>query len=249
MTRRIGPSLFQAGVKRAIDVLGSSVALAVLSPVIFVAHQLAQREAGDTGFYRQVRIGRHGRQFRVLKFRTMRVSDSVGTVVTVKGDPRVTRWGRRLRRSKLDEVPQLWNVLIGEMSLVGPRPDVPGFADRLSGDDRDVLLVRPGITGPASIRWRYEEEILARVRSPETFNREFVYPDKLRVNLEYVRSFTLAKDLRYIVRTVWPKRGDTVTPEEILRVKAHHFVRPRRPLSADTRKDWYAAVWDQRPSK
>lgn len=124
------------------------------------------------------------------------------TTVTTANDPRVTRWGRFWRMTKIDELPQLINVLKGDMSLVGPRPDVPGFADHLEGDDRIVLSVRPGITGPATLKYRKEEEILAGVDNAEAYNREVIFPDKVRLNREYVQNWSFSKDLWYIWRTV-----------------------------------------------
>jgi lipopolysaccharide/colanic/teichoic acid biosynthesis glycosyltransferase len=122
--------------------------------------------------------------------------------VTTAGDSRITVSGRWLRRYKIDELPQLWNVLKGDMSLVGPRPDVEGYADRLEGDERIVLSVRPGITGPASLKYRNEEEILASVDDPVRYNDEVIWPDKVKMNMEYIREWSFGKDIGYIVATV-----------------------------------------------
>ena len=138
--------------------------------------------------------------FKVVKLRTMRPEN--GTTVTTANDARITAMGQRLRRWKLDELPQLWNVLIGDMSFVGPRPDVPGFLDKLTGEDRALLTLRPGITGPASLKYRDEEQILAQVGEPERYNAEVIWPDKVRINLEYLRSWSLGKDLGFIIKTV-----------------------------------------------
>ena len=124
-----------------------------------------------------------------------------GSTVTVANDARVTRLGAWLRKSKLDELPQLYNVFVGEMSFVGPRPDVPGFADRLTGDFRQVLDLRPGITGPATIKYRDEEMLLERVSDPENYNKTVIFPDKAKINLEYLNSWSLLKDVRYILVT------------------------------------------------
>jgi len=124
----------------------------------------------------------------------------------VNGDDRVTHLGRLLRRYKLDELPELWNVLKGEMSLVGPRPDVPGYADRLAGSDREVLRLKPGITGPATLKYANEEHILAAAPDPKRFNDEVIFPDKVRINLEYMRNWSLVEDIRILWRTVF--RGD-----------------------------------------
>ena len=124
------------------------------------------------------------------------------TNVTADGDQRITKTGRILRKLKIDELPQLFNVLLGQMSLVGPRPDVPGFADQLTGDDRIILSIRPGITGPASIAFRNEEEILASVDDPETYNREVIWPEKVAINKQYVQSQSLLGDVKLILQTV-----------------------------------------------
>lgn len=126
-----------------------------------------------------------------------------GTTVTTSNDKRITPLGAKLRRWKLDELPQLWNVLKGEMSLVGPRPDVPGFADKLEGTDRELLQLQPGITGPATLKYRNEEELLAGSDDPERFNAEVIWPDKVRINLSYLNGWSLKKDLAIIYETVF----------------------------------------------
>jgi len=133
----------------------------------------------------------------------MRPTKQPGTTVTKRGDPRITRLGAFFRRTKIDELPQLWNVLIGQMSFVGPRPDVPGFADKLTGNEREVLKLRPGITGPATLKYRNEEELLAAQSDPEKYNREVIFPDKVRINLDYMRNWSLRKDISYIWQTVF----------------------------------------------
>ena len=144
----------------------------------------------------------NGKQFPLLKLRSMRVIAGSQTNVTADGDQRITKTGRILRKLKIDELPQLFNVLLGQMSLVGPRPDVPGFADQLTGDDRIILSIRPGITGPASIAFRKEEEILASVDDPETYNREVIWPEKVAINKQYVQSQSLLGDVKLILQTV-----------------------------------------------
>ena len=157
--------------------------------------------SGRPVFFRQERVGRGGRLFRVAKFRTMVVRPAGDSTVTVAGDARMTPVGAFLRCWKLDELPQLWNVLVGDMSLVGPRPDVPGYADRLQGEARRVLELRPGLTGPATVAYRNEEEILAHQPDPVRYNDEVIWPDKVRLNLEYLNSASLGKDLGYLWRT------------------------------------------------
>jgi len=192
-----------AAVKRTIDVLIALAGLALTGWVIVLAWLCIRWQTGEPGFFLQDRVGRQGRLFQVIKLRTMRSGHADGTVVTVAGDPRVTPIGRLLRRYKLDELPQLINVLAGDMSLVGPRPDVPGFADALTGEDRVILSVRPGITGPASLKYRSEEAMLAQTADPEAYNRDVIWPDKVRINRKYVEHYRLWDDARYLWKTVF----------------------------------------------
>jgi len=149
----------------------------------------------------QWRIGRGGNPFRICKFRTMH-QQAQGDSVTVAGDPRVTRIGHWLRHSKVDCLTELVNVLIGQMSLVGPRPDVAGYADQLQGDDRRLLQLRPGITGPASIKYRNEEELLAQQADPKWYNDNVIWPDKVRINLDYLDNWSFFEDIRLIFKTI-----------------------------------------------
>ena len=192
----------QALVKRSLDVVLAGVGLVLTAPVQVAGWIAATVSTGRNGLFRQQRIGRGGSPFVVLKLRTMRDQPELTSTVTTTRDDRVTRTGAWLRRYKIDELPQLWNVLRGDMSLVGPRPDVQGFADVLTGDDRIVLTVRPGITGPAALAYRHEEEILAAVPDAETHNRDVVWPDKVRINREYVHGWTMAGDLTYILESI-----------------------------------------------
>ncbi len=155
----------------------------------------------------QERIGRRGIPFRIWKFRTMRDAAGPNADITVAGDPRITKTGRWLRRFKLDELPQLFNVLKGEMSFVGPRPDVPGFADKLEGEALEVLRVRPGITGPATLAFRNEEDLLAQAEDPKRYNDEVIFPEKVRLNLQYARKMSLRADIGYILKTIFPASG------------------------------------------
>ena len=139
-----------------------------------------------------------------MKFRTMYVGAQTQGSITTATDSRITSVGRVLRRYKLDELPQLWNVLKGEMSFVGPRPDVPGYADRLQGEDRKLLELLPGITGPATLLFRDEEQLLDMVKDKKAFNDEVVYPEKVRINLEYLHTSTFWRDIGYIIATVFP---------------------------------------------
>lgn len=198
-----GPlSLRERCCKRLFDIGVSLVVLTLFSVVIFIAWLIASFETKSNGFFLQERIGRYGRPFRVIKIRTMRPTLSIATTVTVASDPRITFFGAWFRKYKIDELPQLINVLCGDMSLVGPRPDVPGFADQLLGDDRLILMIRPGITGPASLIYRDEEKILARQSNPEAFNRNVIYPHKVKINREYIENYSFIRDVRFIVKTI-----------------------------------------------
>jgi len=189
--------------KRGFDLVASVLGLIFTGWLIPLAYIAASIDTGRSGFFAQERIGRGGRSFKVMKIRTMRDIPSINTTVTVLNDPRITALGRIFRKTKIDELPQLVNVLLGQMSLVGPRPDVAGFADRLSKADAMILSVRPGITGPATLKYRKEEEILAGQDDPEKYNREVVFPDKVRLNKEYVENYSFWKDLKYIYRTLF----------------------------------------------
>ena len=177
--------------------------LLVLSPVLLVVAVLIKiRMPGGPVIFKQQRVGRNGKLFTMYKFRSMTVNHS-GSSVSVAGESRITPLGAKLRKYKLDELPELWNVLKGDMSLVGPRPDVPGYADRLQGEDRLVLKLRPGITGPASLKYANEEEILAQVADPRRYNDEVIFPDKVRINLDYYYNRTFCGDIRLIFQTIF----------------------------------------------
>ena len=156
----------------------------------------------EKGFFTQVRVGQFGKVFKVIKISTMKSSADVITTVTTSNDSRITNLGKFFRKKKIDELPQLINVLLGQMSFVGPRPDVPGFADRLKGKDKIILSVRPGITGPASLKYANEEEILAAVQDPIGYNNEVIFPDKVKINLEYYYHHTFLGDIKLIIRTI-----------------------------------------------
>lgn len=190
--------------KRFFDFMVALIGLAVLSGLIALTWCVASIDTRANGIFKQPRVGRHGELFLVIKIRTMRIDSSIQTTVTRASDPRITLVGRILRKYKLDELPQLWNVLKGDMSFVGPRPDIPGYADRLPEEERAVLLsVRPGITGPATLAYRNEEELLALQVDPQKYNDEVIYPDKVRINLEYIQNWRFRDDLRYIWKTVF----------------------------------------------
>ena len=188
--------------KRTFDLTAALVGLAICGLPLLAAVVIARLDTGQSGIFQQVRVGRGGRLFNVYKLRTMRNLPGVVTHITCEHDPRITRWGSFFRQTKLDELPQLVNVLRGEMSLVGPRPDVPEVARRLAAEAPLVLTVRPGITGPASLKYRREEAILAAFADPEWVNTTVVFPDKMRINTAYVRDYHWQADLKYLWQTL-----------------------------------------------
>ena len=159
---------------------------------------------GGPIIFKQKRVGQYGRLFTMYKFRSMTVAHS-GSSVSIKGESRITPLGAKLRKYKVDELPELWNVLIGDMSFVGPRPDVPGYADKLTGEERRILLLKPGITGPASLKYRNEEELLAEQENPQEYNDKVLFPDKVRINIEYLENWSFWYDIKIIVYTVLGK--------------------------------------------
>lgn len=197
-----GLSRKQRVIKRVFDIFVSLLGLFLTLPIILLAILMATLDTRKNGLFRQIRIGLHGKPFWMFKIRSMRDMDShLKTSVTTSRDPRITVIGKLLRRSKLDELPQLWNVLVGQMSLVGPRPDVRGFADRLSGEDRIILSVRPGIIGPGTLKYVFEEELLAKQEDPEAYNRAVIFPDKVALNRQYVTEYSFKSDLNYLLQT------------------------------------------------
>ena len=213
--------------KFVFDRVVALIGLLFLWPVLVIVAILVKvKMPGGPAFFVQKRVGKDGRLFNCHKFRTMTVKHN-GSTVSVAGDSRITPLGAKLRHWKLDELPGLWDVLIGDMSFVGPRPDVPGYADKLVGDDRDVLKLRPGITGPATLKYRLEDEMLADVRRlmseggclPQEqidkmsdqelavwYNDHVIYPDKVRLNCYYYRHYSFIKDIQMILCTVLGKK-------------------------------------------
>jgi lipopolysaccharide/colanic/teichoic acid biosynthesis glycosyltransferase len=193
-------------IKRTFDLLASFFGLFLLWPVLLLISLLIKIKMPEGPIlFKQKRIGRFGKLFTMVKFRTMTVNHN-GSSVSVKGECRITPFGSYLRKYKLDELPELWNVLKGDMSFVGPRPDVPGYADKLVGEERRILELRPGITGPASLKYANEEEILTNVADPIKYNDEVIYPDKVRLNLEYLRTQSFWGDIKIIFYTIIRKR-------------------------------------------
>ena len=215
--------------KLIFDKVVSFIGLLILWPVLLVVALLIKWKMPGPILFCQQRVGRYGEIFTVYKFRTMTVKaeasvasrNSEATSIASQEQSRITPLGEKLRRYKLDELPELWNVLKGDMSFVGPRPDVPGYADQLQGEDREVLLLRPGITGPASLKYRNEEDILEAVdealqkgrsglpmgiTTVQEYNDNVIYPDKVRLNRYYLHHYSFIKDIKMIVCTVLGKR-------------------------------------------
>ena len=198
------------------DKLTSLFGLLFLSPVLLVVAILIKVKMPGPILFCQKRVGQYGKLFTVYKFRSMTVNaeasvasrDSEATSIASTEQYRITPLGEKLRRYKLDELPELWNVLKGDMSFVGPRPDVPGYADQLQGEERDILKLKPGITGPASLKYRNEEELLASVENPAQYNDEVIFPDKVKLNLYYLKNYSFIKDIQMIVCTVLGKKMD-----------------------------------------
>ena len=188
------------------DRLMALIGLLILWPVLLVVAILIRiKMPGGPVIFKQRRVGRNGKLFTMYKFRSMTVGHG-GSSVSVAGESRITPLGAKLRHYKLDELPELWNVLIGDMSFVGPRPDVPGYADQLKGKAREVLKLRPGITGPASLKYRDEEDLLAKQADPQKYNDEVIFPDKVRINLYYLHHYSFIKDIEMIICTVLSRR-------------------------------------------
>ena len=190
-------------IKRFFDLTSSFIGILVLLPLILVISIVIKLESKGPVFFKQKMIGKDGKLFTMIKFRSMSVVQKSKSTVSIKGDVRITKVGAFIRKYKFDELPELWNVLVGQMSIVGPRPDVKGFADELQGEDRLILELRPGITGPASLKYANEEELLSHQENPEKYNNEVIFPDKVRINLDYYYNQNLILDLKIIFATIF----------------------------------------------
>ena len=189
--------------KRLFDFICALLGLLLLSPVLLLIAIIIKLSSKGDVFFIQERVGYNANLFRIIKFRSMSIIQKNKSTISVKGDVRVTKVGNILRKYKLDELPSLWNVLVGDMSLVGPRPDVPGYADKLIGDDRKILKLRPGITGKASLKYANEEIILSQQKDPKKYNDEVIFPDKVRINLDYYNNHNLWVDIKIIFATIF----------------------------------------------
>ncbi len=188
--------------KRFIDWMTAFLALIALSPVFLLVALLIKWSMPGPVFFSQMRIGRYARPFTIYKFRSMKLNTSQVSI-TLSSDSRVTPLGRFIRKTKIDELPQLWNILKGEMSLVGPRPDVPGYYDKLQGDAQKIWELRPGLTGLDSVCYPDEQMILDKVPNPEPYYDEFLWPDKVRLNLLYAEHQSLRLDVQIVLNTAW----------------------------------------------
>jgi lipopolysaccharide/colanic/teichoic acid biosynthesis glycosyltransferase len=191
-------------VKRIFDVIASGLGLVVLSPLFLILAVWIKLDSKGPVFYRQVRVGKNNKDFQIFKFRSMRLGSDKGSLVTIGGrDPRVTRSGYWIRKFKLDELPQLINVFIGDMSLVGPRPEVRHYVDYWTPEQMHVLDVRPGITDPASIKFRNENELMEKAEDPEKYYIEVIMQQKIKLYLEYVEKNSFFYDISLIFKTFW----------------------------------------------
>ena len=191
---------FAFALKWCFDRLFSLIGIVVALPLLLVLAIIVKATSRGNVFFMQERVGRDAKLFKIIEFRTM-YEGSTGSTVTAAGDERITPFGAWLRRTKMDSLPELFNVLFGQMSFVGPRPDVPGYADKLQGDDRRMLQLRPGMTGPATLKYYNEEEILAAQPDPQRYNNEVLFPDKVRTNIEYLDNYSFWTDIVIILKT------------------------------------------------
>jgi len=190
-------------VKRLIDFIMSFAGLIFLSPFLLFISILIKISTNGNVFFVQERVGKNGSLFKMIKFRTMYTDHNDNNTISIKGDSRITKLGYFLRKYKIDELPELINVLFGDMSFVGPRPDVKGYADKLKGDHRKILKLRPGITGPASIKFINEELLLSQQKNPKYYNDNVIYPEKVRINLDYFYNNSIWIDFKIIFATIF----------------------------------------------
>ena len=188
--------------KRTFDILLSVFAIFLLFPFFLLVSLLIVIDSGFPIFFLQKRIGRGAKEFNIIKFRTMKKNNE-NITITVSDDSRITRIGKYLRKTKIDELPEILNVLFGQMSFVGPRPDVKGYADKLKGANRKILALRPGITGPASLKYYNEEYILSQKSNPKKYNDEVIFPDKVKINMDYFHNRSFFLDLKIIFATIF----------------------------------------------
>ncbi|EJT5931357.1 sugar transferase [Clostridium perfringens] len=202
-TNQYNLSLINRFLKRTFDITFSLIGLVVTGWVIIIFYFLIKIFYKESGFFKQNRVGRDGKIFKIVKLKSMRNIEGITTTVTVDGDPRITPIGKFIRKTKIDELPQLYNVLIGDMSFVGPRPDVEELINSLPCNEKNIYLsIRPGITGPATLKYKNEEDILAKVKNPEKYNKDIIFNDKVNINIEYIKNYSFIKDIKYIFNTI-----------------------------------------------
>jgi len=189
-------------IKRIFDIVFSIMGIIFTWWIMLLAWIIASIDTKSNGLFMQKRIGKDARPFLVFKIKTMKKVEGIHTSVTTAKDIRITKSGIWFRKTKIDELPQLFNIFFGNMSFVGPRPDVAGFADLLQGDNRIILTVRPGITGPATLKYKNEEEILSQQQNPQQYNYDIIWPDKVEINKKYINHWSLKKDIIYIMKTI-----------------------------------------------
>jgi len=192
----------QNNLKFLFDMILTIIALSLVWWIILIAWIIASIETKSNGFFLQKRVGQYGKLFNVIKIKTMKEIKGINTTITSSSDIRITKSGQFFRKTKIDELPQLINILLTDMSFVGPRPDVQGYADKLDDEDKVILSLRPGITGPASIKYKNEEEILSKQSNPKEYNDNVIWPDKVKINKEYIEKYSFFKDLEYIKKTI-----------------------------------------------
>ena len=190
-------------IKRLFDLIFATIGLIILLPFFLTISLLIKIDSKGSVFFIQDRVGQDAFLFKIIKFRTMIISEDIKSTISIKGDIRVTRVGEILRRYKIDELPELINIVRGEMSFVGPRPDVPGYADKLTGDARNILKLKPGITSLASLKYSNEELLLSQQKNPIDYNNNIIYPDKVKMNLNYYKNHNLWIDIKIIFATIF----------------------------------------------
>jgi len=202
LNKQRGLNKRQQFVKRVFDLFFSFFGLIIFILPILTLMILASFSTQKFGLFNQKRVGKNGKLFKIFKIRTMKVHIPKEDFITLKNDDRITPFGKFLRNYKLDELPQLFNVFIGDMSLVGPRPDVPGYADKLKKEDRIILSIKPGITGPATMKFKNEEDLLSTQNDPKKYNDEVIWPEKIKINKQYIQKWSLFNDIKCIVNTI-----------------------------------------------
>ena len=190
-------------IKRLFDLIFAIFGLILLLPFFLAISILIKIDSKGSVFFIQDRVGQDTFLFKIIKFRTMTTSEEIKSTISIKGDVRVTKFGEILRRYKIDELPELINIVRGEMSFVGPRPDVPGYADKLNGDARNILKLKPGITSLASLKYSNEELLLSQQKNPIDYNNNIIYPDKVKMNLNYYKNHNLWIDIKIIFATIF----------------------------------------------